>query len=575
MQSNISLIIDLWKNINTKNKFTLTILSVGLIITAIIELLTIVLIGPLVSTLLNNNNNKLQSTIFGLETLDIEKNSLILIISTFFIILFFVGTILKLTTLYYSSKIAANIGIYLSTQLYEKLLDDPFELHLNYSSSEKINEISHRTNVIIYWVILPILTVISSFTLLILISLALIWLMPFIMLSVMIIIFTSYYSINRYVRSRLHSNGVIIDKSQTEIIKILNIGIGAIKNIKIDKTSQFFTSKFYDEEKKLRNKIAINDFLGTIPRPVIEFIGISILIIICIILNSSNTYSEYVPFVATLAFAAQRTLPAIQQMYSSWSSITGANPILNNVNSQLLKFDQPKHQNNSNKLIFEEHISLNNIQYSYDDPKKQIINNLNLKIVKNSKIAIIGDTGCGKSTLINIILGLLQPKSGTIKIDKLEINNSNIDNYHNLISFIPQDVYILHDTLSANVAFGQNIIDYDYNKMSDCLSKALIVNDFVNLPEQFDTMIGDNAKNISGGQKQRLAIARALYKDSEILIFDEATSALDRNTENAIIKTISNLKNKTIIFVTHKIELLNRFDRVLELKDGYLHERKT
>ena len=277
------------------------------------------------------------------------------------------------------------------------------------------------------------------------------------------------------------------------------------------------------------------------------------------------------PIIGVLGLGAQRLLPIMQQIYGNWSVVIGSKASLIDVidllNQPLPKKKNPKKESSK----FNEAIVLENICFSYDINSKPILNNLNIRLNKGMKIGLVGETGSGKSTFLDILMGLLTPTSGKIKIDNNPISENNLTKLHSLIAHVPQNIYLADASISENIAFGIDQNKIDIPLVERVADEALVKKFLDDQGSSLDSGVGERGIKLSGGQRQRIGIARALYKRSGLIIFDEATSSLDEQTETEIMDTIYNLDNElTIVLVAHRISTLKRCDEIYEMKNGSL-----
>ena len=314
-----------------------------------------------------------------------------------------------------------------------------------------------------------------------------------------------------------------------------------------------------------------NRFFYTAPRPIIEtFLLASIGVIISLNADNYNSLEKLIPMIAVLAVASQRILPILNQLYAGHMGNVDATPHTKFVSNFLKKTDKFSYRKNIRPVKFENNINLKNVSFSYNHNNENIVlKDINLKILKGSRVGIIGRSGSGKSTLANIILGLLDPSSGSILVDNKSINNHK-ESWYSCVASVPQNIFITEQSISENIAFGKKKNKIKINEIKAAAKKSDLL-EFINSREKkYDHKIGEKGLKISSGQRQRIAIARALYKKSKLIIFDEATSSLDTVTEKKILNTIYGLsrKNHTSILISHKVSNLKRCDRVHKIENS-------
>jgi ATP-binding cassette subfamily B protein len=286
-------------------------------------------------------------------------------------------------------------------------------------------------------------------------------------------------------------------------------------------------------------------------------------------MKDNNNWQMVIPSLGALALGAQRVLPALQQVYAAWASIIGYGTSSEDVILSLdeLALKRNEITNTDNKSInFKKSIIFKNISFTYSGTKSKIINELDFKILKGDNVAITGRTGDGKSTLLDIITGLLLPSSGDIFVDGIKLDKSNIKQWQKNIALVPQVIFLTDESIIKNVCLGVHPDLINLEKVKDCLKKVQLTDFIQNLPLQYDTEIGERGVRLSGGQRQRIGIARALYKDANLLILDEATNALDQKTEKMILNNIKKLrKDITIIIISHRPQTLTFCNKIISL----------
>jgi len=300
------------------------------------------------------------------------------------------------------------------------------------------------------------------------------------------------------------------------------------------------------------------------------------LLVLYLISKSSNFY-DAIPIIALYAFAAYRLLPSLQSIYSSNTSLKFSKPALNSIYSDLKKIKINKLSQDQNLIQFKKSIKLKNINYRYPNSSRTILKNINLKIPYGAVVGLVGPTGCGKTTTVDIIIGLLENQEGILEVDDQIITKNNLRSWQSLIGYVPQNIYLSDDTITSNIAFGQKLKDIDQHLVEKA-AKVANLNEFITneLPDNYQTVVGERGTRLSGGQRQRLGIARAIYNNPKVLILDEATSALDSETERETMKAINNLsKEITIIIIAHRINTLKKCDIIYKLDKGEVKAKGT
>ena len=295
-----------------------------------------------------------------------------------------------------------------------------------------------------------------------------------------------------------------------------------------------------------------------------------ILVIILLTMHRTNNFISTLPVLSLYVYAGYRLMPALQQIYSSFSNIRFIEPSINKIFFEEIQIENSQQYKYENQLLLNKSLNLKNIQFYYPNSSKVSLKNINLSIQAKSTIGITGVTGSGKSTLVDILSGLLEAQKGSLIVDEKEISKENIRSWQNSIGYVPQNIFLFNDSIAANIAFTQNMSDINHQKVEE-VSKIANLHDFVlnDLPEQYQTRVGERGVRLSGGQLQRIGIARALYKMPSLLILDEATSALDVHTEKSVMDSIDNMHQKlTIIIIAHRLHTLKNCEKIFLLEKG-------
>ena len=389
---------------------------------------------------------------------------------------------------------------------------------------------------------------------------------------------SSFYALATYISDkRLNYNSKQIAKSSNSLVKVIQETIGSIREIILMSRPSIYRNEFSNADNTLRIRSAENQFISIAPKYLIESLGIFIIAFIAYYFNlSGKSSSELLTVLGTFALAAQRLIPSFQTVYSAISKIRSYGQSVQDVLALInLPLNKIELNTTDKKYKFLKKIVFENVSFSYDNSREIVLKNVNISIQKGQCIGIKGATGSGKSTLISLLIGLLSPSKGMIKIDEISLysNNKNgfLQRWRNSIALVSQDPFLIDDTLLGNIAFGCNKNEIDFDNVEKAASLARIDNFIKSTENGYYTFTGERGIRLSGGQKQRIAIARALYRESEVLILDEATSQLDKKTESQIINSIKSLKKiKTIIMIAHRENTLEYCDEVYSLENKNL-----
>jgi ABC-type bacteriocin/lantibiotic exporter with double-glycine peptidase domain len=381
-----------------------------------------------------------------------------------------------------------------------------------------------------------------------------------------------YASIYMLVRKKLTQIGQEFTQANKERYQTCQEALAGIKDVMINNAEHGYIKQFEESSRVFARHIATRETLGQVPLNVIETVGYGCLIGLAMLLVvSGKEVSHILPVLGLYGFAAYRMLPAAQNMYRAISQIKFSEQVLSVLKPEFaLEKDELKHieKDSTQYLKFEHSIRLENISFAYPNRiEAPILNNFSLEVKKNASLGIVGKSGSGKSTLMDIMLGLLFPQQGKIYIDDVELIPDNVESWRTLVGYVPQFIYLADKSIAENIAFGVPKEQIDFEQVKRVAQLAQL-DEFItnNLKHGYDEVVGERGVMLSGGQRQRIGIARALYKNPQVLFMDEATSALDVINEDYILEMINNsLKDITIIFITHNLENLVKFKNIIEV----------
>ena len=496
-----------------------------------------------------------------------EPKELLLPLTIAFGLASLVAGALRLILLWASIRLSYAAGADLSISIYRRTLYQPYSVHIARNSSEIINGISSKTNNAIYLINMT-LNLISSSVMLIAILIALLSVNPLIALVAFGGFGVIYAFIIQLTRSRLLVNSQIIARESTSVIKSLQEGLGGIRDVLIDGSQATYCQIYRNADIPMRRAQGISNFIGASPRYGMETLGMLLIAALTYMLaQQPDGFAKAIPVIGALALGAQRLLPVLQQAYSSWTSIRGGQASLQDTLDLL---DQPlpdyAYQPPAKPLPFRQEITLKQLSFRYSPQTPWVIKNLDLTIAKGSRVGFIGVTGSGKSTLLDIVMGLLQPTNGTLAVDGLSISPGNHRAWQAHIAHVPQAIFLADSTIEENIAFGMPKAEIDQERVREAAQQAQIADIIETWPEQYQTVVGERGIRLSGGQRQRIGIARALYKQADIIIFDEATSALDNETETDVMKAIASLSDDlTLLIIAHRVTTLKNCTQIVEL----------
>ena len=558
-----------------KERILIKIYFLGFIFLSLLETIGIGLVPGLFSAILDKNlileKLKYSNFLYSKANQILDNENIIIYFASLIFIFFFFKFVFNFIFYFYEAKTFNNLKIKISSSLFESYLGKKYLFHATNNPIILGRNITSEVNASVAYIkssILIMKEVIQIFLILLLLMLAnyKITILIFLALLILSLVYLKLFS------QKLKKKVKVSFFERGEKSKIVNQILNAIIEVKLYKKSKYFIEKFTNSIEREFQSNKFLEVINKIPKISIELIIVFVVCLSMVIaLSTKINIQSIIPIIALYFFAALRIYPSLNNilqcrmgLINGEISISQVSEAFNSLHDDIEEISEDK-----DPLSFQEKLKIINLNFKY--PMRKItLDNLNFEIRKNEIVGIIGTTGSGKSTLIKIIMGLIQPDSGQIIIDNKELKNHK-NQWQKKIGYVPQNFYILDDTILENITFGEKKEINDFKKIEKVL-KQTSLDKFINsLPNKLETIVGSNAKKISGGQAQRIALARALYRDPEILILDEATSSLDAKTENEIVEYIYSLRNnKTIIIVSHNEEILNKCDKVYKIDNGEL-----
>jgi ATP-binding cassette, subfamily B, bacterial PglK len=561
----------LWRHLTKRRKKQFSLLLILMVVSSLAEIVSMGAILPFLGVLTAPEQvyqHSLMQPIIQILNLT-ESKQLILPLTIIFVTVVLLSSVIRLMLLYATTRLSFSTGSDLSVNIYRRALYQEYTVHVSRNSSEIVNGIVTKTEVVIGGIVLPTLNLISSTILIVSILAALIAVDTIIALSIFIGFTLLYLTVIYYTKAQIKSNSQIIANQSTQLIKTIQEGLGGIRDVLIDGSQEFYCKLYRNANFPLRYASGGNQIISGSPRYVVEAIGMILIIgfAYAVTGQESESAAMVIPILGALALGAQKLLPALQLAYASYSLIKGAQAsfkdtldLLNQPLSECADQPPPK------PISFVKEIKLNNLNFRYTKDSPWILKNVNLSLKKGSCIGFIGVTGSGKSTLIDIIMGLLPSTEGELIIDNQTINTQNRRAWQAHIAHVPQNIYLSDSTIEENIAFGIKKEKIDHQRVKKAAQQAQISELVEEWKDGYQTFVGERGIRLSGGQRQRIGIARALYKQADVLIFDEATSALDNETEQAVINAIEGLdKELTILIIAHRLTTLKGCDNIVKL----------
>lgn len=483
------------------------------------------------------------------------------------------AAVVRIIAIWLRTRLTFATGADLSVEVYRRTLYQPYDVHLSRNSSEIIDAISGKVNTVTFSVLAPLLIIVSNALMLAVILVALLLYKPVVALVTFAGFGVIYLAIYLVSRTRLHANSRQVAASSTQRIKSLQEGLGGIRDVLLDNTQAVYCAEYQRADRRMRRAQADNAVTGEMPRFAIEALGVCFIAALAFTLaQQPQGFAAALPVVGALAIAAQRMLPLLQQIYHAFTSLSGSERSLHDT---LALLEQPLPSTTQaapgQRMPFERAMACRGLGFRYRADRPWALRGLNLHIAKGSRIGFIGTTGSGKSTLLDILMGLLPPTEGQLLVDGQPVTADNALLWQRRIAHVPQAIYLSDASIAQNIAFGvpPHLIDMD--RVRQAAVQAQMAQTIDGWQQGYDTLVGERGVRLSGGQRQRIGIARALYKQADVLVFDEATSALDSDTERAVMEAIDGLgRELTILIVAHRISTLKGCDEIVELAAGRL-----
>lgn len=560
-------------NRNEKKRGVLVLLLV--VVMALFETIGVASVMPFLTVLGNPQAIETNSTLsFTYQYFDFKNKQqflTVLGIAAFFLVVF--SAIFRIFTTYVINRYTQMRLHSISERLLETYLRQPYSFFLGRNTGDMAKSILSEVNQLISNVVKPVMDGIAYLFVAIALISFLIINDPKLALIVGITIGGCYLIIFLLIQKYIQQLGVQRLSANKARFRTASEVLGGIKDIKLLGRENAYLKRFSPASKVFSINQATAVTLSVIPRYVLEAIGFGGIILLALtLMTKTSNFGEVLPILGLYAFAGYKLLPAAQQMYNSLTKVRFGGAAADDVYDDLHTRDSLVEIKRSvmTPLPLNESINFSCLSFSYDSAEKKALTNLNFNIKKGSSIGLVGSTGAGKTTLVDIILGLLTPTSGEIKVDDIVINDSNIRQWQKSLGYVPQDIYLVDASISENIALGIPIQNIDQAQVEKCAQLAQ-VHDFIlqELPQSYQTQVGERGVRLSGGQRQRIGIARALYHDPEVLVFDEATSALDNVTEKAVIEAVNILSHKkTIIMIAHRLSTVKNCDQIIYLEQG-------
>ena len=560
------------------HSFILVIFSIT---AAVIEVAVVSSIIPFLSFLSKEDHTATSGFFEDIATTILHEPPGVAFWAVTFVLLTIIANISRVALLIFQTRLSQRIGGELANRVYFSVTNKSFEWHQQQKTSTLISNITIKINNVIVQFVNPLFEIASSLIILIGLAVFLIALNPYVIMSVLVTYSFLYLVVSFLIKEPVRRTGVKINEQLDQFVSLVSETLKTFKSIIIYGKKQSFEAAFDRLNFDYRKLVGDVTILALTPRYLFEAIGICMVAIIAYVMVAlnQNKFETIIPFLGAFALTGQRIIPLMQRVYISITligvSIPQTKSLLSTIeNEYSLNHSNVKEPSPNSKVYFKKEILLEQVHYR-EPNGMEIIKGVSLSLEKNKIIGIKGKTGSGKTTLVNVILGLLRPTAGQIKCDGRIIENSYLRNYQNLFSLVSQDLEIISMDARGNIAFSETDNHVDEKKLTASASFAEITHLLTMNTKGMQGSHAETEKTLSGGEKQRLSIARAFYADRDIIVLDELSSALDKKTEASIIQKLLELKKtKTLLIVTHSDEMLGICDVIFEMNAGTIVETK-
>lgn len=480
------------------------------------------------------------------------------------------AALIRVSLLWVSVRYTLELGVDLAAQVYRNILYQPYSYHIAHNSSEILAGVN-KVKTVVFSVLSPIVQGIVAFIIATALVGGLFAIDPLTASLAAGAFGGLYILVSAATRARLRRNGRLYADSEGRRLQALQEGLGGIRDVLIDGTQELYIERYTELERHQRRAMVGNSFMSTAPRYIIEAAGMVMIGALALLLSQRpGGLQAAIPILGALAIGAQRLLPQLQMIYQGWSTASGQWASLEDVLHLLSQPPlTPSAQGPGSTLHLSASISLEDVTFRYTPEGPDVLRGVTFAIPRGSQIGVVGKTGSGKSTLIDLLMGLLEPTTGVIRIGPDRLTRSNVHDWHRRIAHVPQAIYLADTTIAENIAFGIDTSEIDMDRVKKAAQAAQLASYIESLPEKYRALVGERGVRLSGGQRQRIGIARALYKQAEVLVLDEATSALDNETELAVIESIRAMPGDiTVIMVAHRLTTLRQCDFICRVTKG-------
>lgn len=568
------MLLGIWAHLSRLRRIQLALLLVVMLASGAAELVSLGSVLPFLAVLSDPERLWQQPLVqVWASRVGFQQASDLLLPVTFaFAVAAVLAALVRLANIWLNGRLAAAVGSDLSCESYRRTLYQPYAVHLQRNTAELITGTTTHINLTVV-ALNSLLLLITSAVVAVGLLIGLLLIDAPVALAASILFGGAYGVLATTLRQELRRNSQKIAEASRDHVKALQEGLGAIRDVLLDGSQPTYLQVYRQADRPKRQLHAKNVFIGAFPRYAIEALGmVAIAFIGGLLVFQRGSGASVIPLLGVLALGAQRLLPALQQIYKSWTSLKGHNASIQAVLA-MLNQPLPPMVDSVEPLYMQETICFKDVHFRYGSDQPEVLQGLDLEIRRGERIGLIGSTGSGKSTTVDLLMGLLAPSSGMVLLDGENLHDSahpeRLAAWRSAIAHVPQSIYLADSSIAENIAFGVPREKIDFARVRHAAAQAQIASFIESSPEGYHSFVGERGIRLSGGQRQRIGIARALYKQARVLILDEATSALDPNTEKALMESVNQLsKELTVVMIAHRLSTVQSCDRLIRLSEG-------
>jgi ABC-type multidrug transport system fused ATPase/permease subunit len=572
--STFNLLRRIWGYLSRRRRLQLAVLLLVMLASGLAELVSLGAVLPFLAVLSNPQQLWQQPLIqaLALRVGYSQAQQLVLPATTAFALAAVLAALIRLLNLWLNGRLAAAVGSDLSCEAYRRTLYQPYQVHVQRNSSTLITAITNHIQLTVF-ALNAVLQIVSA------VVVAAGLLIGLLLIDWLVAVFTAglfglaYGLVAITVRRLLQQNGGRIAAAANQRVKALQEGLGAIRDVLLDGSQATYLELYRRADRPQRHLESKNVFLSTFPRYALEALGlVAIAVLGGLLVLQRGSGASVIPLLGALALGAQRLLPALQQIYGGWANLRSWSASLAAV-IELLEQPLPQQQALAEPLPLQQSIRLQGVRFRYARELPEVLQGLDLEIRRGERIGLIGSTGSGKSTLVDLLMGLLPPSGGQLLVDGLDLHDpahaEHLAAWRAAMAHVPQSIYLSDNSIAENIAFGVPRQAIDLDRVKQAAEQAQIAGFIESSLEGYASFVGERGIRLSGGQRQRIGIARALYKRASVIVLDEATSALDTSTEEAVMEAVEGLsRDLTMVMIAHRLSTVQRCDRVVRLDHG-------